>query len=338
MATNYRGHYPNTRSSQHNNSFSYQQGQKRKYPRQQHDEDELDNDQGSQRISERFHPNANNSRQQLNRPHDLAHNTGSRRDNIEAALKQSSLDLGQAEDSSELNFELIADTVQGNTEAQMACYQKIAFLFQEGLGRMKALSAMVKTLSPPQNSNDKIQELQNLLEGQGQEKDRKVQELQNLLNEQCQERNIKVKELQDLLNARDQEKEALEKDLVSLKHKVATLSRMPDQVSDAELKEEMDAIWQQVRSWVKTNFRQSKTVPSCIEEMPALSESSLILLGDYWRGIPGTSKAHMLKIGCAVVGRELARILDEFYFGIANDESPGNIFQLVDSSKGKSAH
>jgi len=322
---------------------------------QQHGRDELDHSQAPQRESERIQSKTNNCRQRLDRSQNLAHNTNSRRDITQAAWKQSSPDLDQADDSSELTFGLIADTVQGNTEAQMACYQKVGALFQEGLVRMKTLTAMVKTLSPPQKNIDKIQELQNLLEAQCQEKNTKVQELQNLLeaqrqeknikitelqnslNTQCLDRNIKVQELQDLLNAQGHEKEALEQDLVSLKRKVATLSRMPNQVSDAELKQEMDAIWQQVRSWVKTSFRQSKTVPACVEELPAMSESSLILLGDYWRLIAEMPKSDLIKVVCAIVGRELSRILGDFYFGIESDKSSGNIFHLADSSKGKSA-
>jgi len=146
-----------------------------------------------------------------------------------------------------------------------------------------------------------------------------------------------VQELQDLINAQGQEKEALEQDLVSLKRKVATLSRMPNQVSDAELKQELDAIWQQVRSWVKPNFRQSKAMPACVEELPAMSESSLILLGDYCHLIAGMPNSDLIKVVSAIVGRELTRILGDFYFGIESGKSSGNIFHLADSSKGKSA-
>ena len=180
----------------------------------------------------------------------------------------------------------------------MAGYQKIASLFHEGIDKMKTLRGLVDYLMPQNNVRDH--------------------------------------ELQDQLDAQRQANETLERDLISLKQKVASLSRMPDQVSDTKLEEQMDDIWQQVTAWVRTNFRQSKTAPTYFEVMPALSESSMILLGDYSRIILGTTKYELLKVVGAVIGREMTSIFGDFYFGIESDESSGNVLHLADVFKGNS--
>jgi len=144
----------------------------------------------------------------------------------------------------------------------------------------------------------------------------------------------KSQKLQDMLDAQIDENKLLQRDMADLKLQVATFSRMPGQVAEAELKDQMEDIWQQAFSWIGTHFRKLKTVAWKGETLPKLSESSKVLLEVHLHNLPDSSHLELLDIGYAIMAGQLKRILNDHYFGLSNDGKAGHIFQLIDAAKG----
>lgn len=145
--------------------------------------------------------------------------------------------------------------------------------------------------------------------------------------------NAEARELDRILGFEREQRAALERDLANLKHKITTLSRMPHQVSDAELKDRMEDLHQQAHSWVK-NFRKLQPPPY---KKSAMSQSSRDLLALFNVNLPVLSQALLLKLGHAIVGRVLKDILGHFYFGLENDKRPGTILELSEFTNGTKA-
>jgi hypothetical protein len=198
-----------------------------------------------------------------------------------------------------------------NTQQQVDSFQQITSVFSECYERMKTFGNMISHIVPVENHE--------------------AQELRRLLNAECNNRAAVEREWKQSLEAARREKKALEVDLVNLKHKVSVLSAMPGQVSDAELKDQVENISQQAHSWVKTNFRKLQPPPF---RKSALSQSSKDLLGLFMTNMHMFSQGQILKIGHAVVGKTVQGILGDFYFGLESDGRSGTILELSQYADG----
>jgi len=158
--------------------------------------------------------------------------------------------------------------------------------------------------------------------------------LYDLVSSTTREDQTSVQNLQGLLDAQRQENQELQQDLADLRLQVATFSRMPGQVSDTELKEQMEDIWQQACHWIGTNFRKLKIVVWDGQNIPELSETSKTLLGDYLHILVGSSHSRVLKVGRVIVAIEITKILSHYFFGIDRDGEFGGIIRLAEASKG----
>ena len=264
--------------------------------------------------------------QQTEHPNERAttgHKRRSRRHRSRSRSQRADMDYAQ--DSDRMNVETYAEQAatenatndEENTESTSSLSNtELADLFT--MKSLQVVTAFNECSALKQTIRDTVQSLYDMASSSNLADQTKAQTLQVLLDKQ-RKRN-----------------ETLEQDLADLRLRVATFSRMPGQVSDTELKEQMEDIWQQACHWTRSNFRKLTKVASDGQDIAELSETSKMLLGDYLHILPGSSHAKVLKLGRMIVAFEVTKILSDFYFGIDEDGSFGGIIRLADAAKGTS--
>jgi len=202
-----------------------------------------------------------------------------------------------------------------NTQQQMDGFQQIISVLSDCYERMKIFGSAMSHIMPVEYGD--------------------ARELKRLLDAERKNRAAVEENMKQALEAASKERDALEADLINLKRKVSMLSAMPGQVSDAMLRDQLENIWQQAHTWVKTNFRKLQPARFHIS---ILSQSSIDLIGDFMGNMHGFSQAELLKVGLAIVGRALTGILGDFYFGLDRDMRPGTILDLSEATNGTGAN
>lgn len=151
---------------------------------------------------------------------------------------------------------------------------------------------------------DNVEELQHKLAGaEAQLADRDsvwIEELEREKRERMVERNA----LAEQLHAAEKEANDRRRQLLDLKQNISAITRTESQVTDSELAERMEQLFNRIRGWIVSNYRRSKLQTDTISEDAA---GIIATIAPDHAALPGHAKIHLYS---GIVAKITTRIVN----------------------------